>query len=162
MWYEKCRRKFREEGDRRGRESRKFLIYSNGFAPEPSYLRTFCNELAGTWHTYTHAHTMVPLWIKKPIHFFFSAPRQLGATRASREMRLEESDFLVFEPLGRKMTYRTISAATIRSRQSPFPSSLPFPSLLMEIIMACSLFAPFKGWDLIYRKRWARVRKRLK
>jgi len=30
------------------------------------------------------------------------------AARATREMGPEESDFLVFEPLGQKMTHRTI------------------------------------------------------
>jgi len=61
---------------------------------------------------------------RKPSRFF-STPSDGWVTRASREMVPEESDFLVFEPLGQKMTYRTISAATIRSRPTaPFSSAL--------------------------------------
>jgi len=42
------------------------------------------------------------------------------AARATREMGPEESDFLVFEPLGQKMTHRTISMG------DPLPLP-PFP-----------------------------------
>lgn len=36
-------------------------------------------------------------------------------------MELEESDFLVFKPLGQKMTYRTISAEAIQPRRTDSP-----------------------------------------
>lgn len=51
---------------------------------------------------------------------FLSIPRPNDA-RGSREMELEESDFLVFKPLGQKMTYRTISTEAIQPRRTDSP-----------------------------------------
>lgn len=120
----------------------------------------FVTSFARTWHTHTHAHTMVPLWIKKAYSLLlFCSTTARGDTSLVRN----EAGGIRFSSV---QTARAENDVQNYFRgndpfpTAPFPSSLPFPSLLMEIITACSLFAPFKGWDLIYRKRWARVRKR--
>lgn len=137
------------------REGRQFLIYSRGFAPDPCYMGRegkFCNERG-------QCGLCAPSGMCAP-SFPLRTTRSDDAN-LSREMGLEESDFLVFEPLGQKMTRGTISAATgdpSPTDGNPFLSFSFLPPLfyhgspLMEIITACSLFAPFTGWDLIYRE----------
>lgn len=125
------------ERDEEGRFARgKFLIYSSGFAPERVISAHFVTSVVGAVQCRYQAvgwmearpssvRLLPTLLLLLFLPLLLSAPGR-GDARGAREMELEESDFLVFKPLGQKMTYRTISAEAIQTSGLTAPFSLRF------------------------------------
>lgn len=95
--------------------------------------------------TYTHAHTIVPLWTEAYSLLFCST-----TVRGDTSLARNEAGGIRFSSVRAARAENDVQNYfrgndPFPTDSSPFPSSLPFPSILMEIITACSLFAPFKG-----------------
>lgn len=152
MWYEMPMWVSRR-GDWRGREWEIFnllqwICIKTRFISE--YFVT-CRNMTHTYihtriHAYTHAHTMVPLWNGS----LFASFLFYDDVRSDTSLARNEAGGIRFSSVRTARAENDVQNYfrgndPFPTDNFPFPSSLPSPSILMEIITACSLFAPFKG-----------------